>query len=139
MACMKKWLSDIEISDGGCPTPGCMHDCGPGPRRKENRESSHFSAFGRRVNSNYAKRDSWVTGESRAVEKVRGMLTSTPSSTGGDLLKGSGSTAIGTTGSSGIGTTSPKKVRLVAPGEQDKVTSAAYRDRESTSDPLPGG
>jgi hypothetical protein len=138
VACMTRWLTDLEISEGGCPTPGCMHDCGPGPRRKENREASQTTAFGRRVNSNYAKRDSWVTGESRAVEKVRGMLTSAPSLAGGDLTKGSGSTAIGTTGSSGIGTTSPKKVRLVAPGEQDKVTSSAYRDRESTSDPFLG-
>jgi WD40 repeat protein len=136
LVCMKKWLSDLEISEGGCPTPGCVHDCGPGPRRQEYRELTQSAAFGRKSASNIAKRDPWVTGESRAVEKVRGMLTSAPSSAGIGT-GGSGSTA---NTSSGGGTMSPKKVRLVTPVEQGKRHSVSIpnRDRESTSDPFPG-
>ncbi|KUL88512.1 hypothetical protein ZTR_05458 [Talaromyces verruculosus] len=144
LACMKKWLGDLEASEGGCPTPGCVHDCGPGPRRQEHREVVQTVAFGRRVTSNTAKRDSWVTGESRAVEKVRGMLTSVaaPGSSGeislGGGISSGGSTALNT--SSGGGTMgSSKKVRLVTPIEEGlhKDMDPLLRDKESTSDPFP--
>ncbi|KAF3399143.1 hypothetical protein DPV78_006606 [Talaromyces pinophilus] len=145
LACMKKWLGDLEASEGGCPTPGCVHDCGPGPRRQEHREVVQTVAFGRRITSNTAKRDSWVTGESRAVEKVRGMLTSVaaPGSSGeislGGGISSGGSTALNT--SSGGGTMgSSKKVRLVTPIEEGlhKDIDPLLRDKESTSDPFPG-
>ena len=141
---MKKWLGDLEASEGGCPTPGCVHDCGPGPRRQEHREVVQTVAFGRRITSNTAKRDSWVTGESRAVEKVRGMLTSVaaPGSSGeislGGGISSGGSTALNT--SSGGGTMgSSKKVRLVTPIEEGlhKDMDPLLRDKESTSDPFP--
>lgn len=145
LVCMKKWLSDLEISEGGCPTPGCVHDCGPGPRRQEYRELSQSAAFGRKAASTMAKRDPWVTGESRAVEKVRGMLTPATSAGLGTAGSGSGSTAnTGLTTSSGGGTMSPKKVRLVTPVEQGKRHNSVSipnrerdRERESTSDPFP--
>jgi WD repeat-containing protein 24 len=147
LACMKKWLGDFEVSEGGCPTPGCMHDCGPGPRRTENREVVQTAAFGRRVASNVAKRDPWVTGESRAVEKVRGMLAAAPTSSGETLLGGgvssSGSTALtgsNTASGGGAAGSSAKKVRLVTPVEQDlhKGLGPSNLDEESTSDPFPG-
>ncbi|EED16587.1 WD repeat protein [Talaromyces stipitatus ATCC 10500] len=147
LACMKKWLSDLEASEGGCPTPGCVHDCGPGPRRREHREVMQTVAFGRRITSNTAKRDSWVTGESRAVEKVRGMLSSATAAQGssgemslGGAVSSGGSAALNT--SSGGGTIgSSKKVRLVTPIEEGllhKDIDPLMRDKESTSDPFSG-
>ncbi|KAL1958444.1 hypothetical protein VTO42DRAFT_4545 [Malbranchea cinnamomea] len=131
-ACLTTWLSDISLSEGGCPTPGCLHDCGPGPRREENRAArldaqrrarDAFSG-GRKAGLAFAKRDSWTAGESKAVERVRGMLgvasaavsaaASASGSTSGAAAVGAGSG----NGSSGSGVVSPKKVRLVTPGEQ---------------------
>lgn len=131
VVCMARWLRDIETSEGGCPTPGCMHDCGPGPRRKENRElmqrlqqQQSTSAALRRSSSNIAKRDSWVSGESRAVKNVRAMLASDyplpPDA------------AAAAAGQGAANTISPKKVRLVTPREQGRTTR-----RESSDVPRP--
>lgn len=149
VACMTAWLSDVSISEGGCPTPGCMHDCGPGPRREQNRalyldeSQRRDAASGRKINPSFVKRDTWATGESKAVEKVRGMLgVGGGAGATGNYNNNTNNAAIGTTSSSG-GTMSPKKVRLVAPGEQGKrsgsITTTTARERESTSDPFPGG
>lgn len=117
MACITTWLGDVSMSEGGCATPGCMHDCGPGPRREQKRatvleESKRRDSAGRRAGVGFVKRDPWAKAESRAVEKVRGMLGTTASG---------GSDNPPTNGSSGgapSGMVSPKKVRLVTPSEQ---------------------
>jgi len=141
VACMKIWLKDVDASEGACPSPGCFHDCGPGIRRNETRatylEESGRRDSSRKTNSFVVKQDTWGTNESKAVEKVRGMLGS--ASTGG-------TTGVPGAGSSSGGTMSPKKVRLVAPGDQDRhkfnglaENSETYllKERESTSDPFP--
>jgi hypothetical protein len=112
---MVAWLTDISISDGGCPSPGCLHDCGPGPRREHNRaikfeeaNRSRGAPSRRKPSLGFAKKDPWVAGESRVFEKVRGIL---------------GVATTGTApGAAGSGTTvlSPKKVRLVTPSEQGR-------------------
>lgn len=149
LVCMTTWLSDPSISEGGCATAGCMHDCGPGPRRDHNRtmlqeEAKRRDSASRKAGIGFVKRDPWARGESRAVEKVRGMLgrvssaggsASTSASTGGH---GHG------TGALSSGMMSPKKVRLVTPSEQGirrsgpvrtPVNGAGGRDREPHSDP----
>ncbi|KAE8145582.1 hypothetical protein BDV25DRAFT_164329 [Aspergillus avenaceus] len=125
LACMSMWLNDISISDGGCATPGCMHDCGPGPRREHNRsilleESKRRDSAGRKAGLGFVKRDPWARGESRAVEKVRGMLSIGTS--GGTSAS---TTSAGPSVSSAL--MSPKKVRLVTPSEQGKRRSGAHR------------
>ena len=109
MACIVTWLNDVSMSEGGCATPGCMHDCGPGPRREQNRatmleESKRRDPVSRRAGAGFARRDRWDMTESNAAEKARGMLGIGP-----------GIPADGVTSS---GTISPKKVRLVTPSEQ---------------------
>ncbi|KAM5432719.1 SEA (Seh1-associated) complex subunit [Microsporum ferrugineum] len=128
-ACLTAWLTDISLSEGGCPTPGCFHDCGPGPRREQNRLAQQEASkrarnayYGRKPSSTFIKRDSWTAGESRAVERVRGMLGGgLPNAGEAGLAAGQGNpsgSGVGAgSGSSAI--ISPKKVRLVAPGEQD--------------------
>ncbi|KAL2803203.1 WD repeat protein [Aspergillus granulosus] len=124
LACISTWLKDVDVSEGGCATPGCMHDCGPGPRREHNRnilleESKKRDSASRKAGVGFVKRDTWTRGESRAVEKVRGMLgvgaqvgNVSPSTTV------TGSVAPSTTSSNMV--SSPKKVRLVTPSEQQK-------------------
>lgn len=81
--CMEKWLFDFGMSEGGCATPGCWHDCGDGPRRRQFLEMMELQrreeqkkkwSGGSSIAAGAANRDSWVAGESRAVERVRGML-----------------------------------------------------------------
>lgn len=118
MACIVTWLSDISMSEGGCATPGCMHDCGPGPRREQNRaamleESKRRDPVSRRAGAGFARRDRWDMTESNAAEKARGMLGIGP--------------GIPTDGASSSGTISPKKVRLVTPSEQGKRRTGTTR------------
>ncbi|GAQ07229.1 hypothetical protein ALT_4550 [Aspergillus lentulus] len=127
MACITTWLSDPSVSEGGCATPGCMHDCGPGPRRQFNRavlqdESRKRDAASRKAGLGFVKRDPWAKGESKAVEKVRGMLGVAAS--GGSTVSPA-STGTGAASSSGM--MSPKKVRLVTPSEQGKRRSGPSR------------
>ncbi|KAK1147486.1 SEA (Seh1-associated) complex subunit [Aspergillus melleus] len=128
MACVGTWLNDIAASEGGCATPGCMHDCGPGPRREHNRtvlleESKKRDTVSKKSGFGFVKRDAWSKGESKAVEKVRGMLSV---GTSGGTNASSTSTA-GPSGASSSNLMSPKKVRLVTPSEQGKRRSAASR------------
>lgn len=157
LACMAKWLGDITYSEGGCATAGCNHDCAPGPRREANRaarldESKRRESSTRRSGVGYVKRDPWTMGESKAVEKVRGMLhnasggggssTSTTASTTNTTATFNSTPLINTGAGYGgaplsSGVMSPKKVRLVTPSEQDRrlrVGSSSARDRETQSD-----
>lgn len=126
LACISIWLKDTDVSEGGCATPGCMHDCGPGPRREQNRkilleESKKRDSAGRKAGVGFVKRDTWAKGESKAVEKVRGML-SAGAGAGGST--GSAATTAATSVAPSAGSSnlmsSPKKVRLVTPSEQGR-------------------
>lgn len=148
LTCMTMWLDDPETSEGGCATAGCMHDCGPGPRREHNRallqqETKRRDTASRRAGVGFVKRDPWTRGESRAVEKVRGMLGRASSSTvsSGRSSANTATAAAATTAAAAnatgnaqvqpphdhphggnvmSGMLSPKKVRLVTPSEQGK-------------------
>ncbi|KAI4270836.1 MAG: hypothetical protein LQ337_006432 [Flavoplaca oasis] len=67
--CLRAWWDDTTVSEGGCPTLGCLHDCVAGLRRAAVHRGK-ADAKGASV----VKRDSWTVGESRAVEKTRGMV-----------------------------------------------------------------
>lgn len=138
MACIGTWLNDIAASEGGCATPGCMHDCGPGPRREHNRtvlleESKKRDTVSKKSGFGFVKRDAWSKGESKAVEKVRGMLSVGTSG-------GSNVSPTSNAGPSGASSNlmSPKKVRLVTPSEQGKRRSAASRASTGGSSGLTG-
>ncbi|KAK2746711.1 SEA (Seh1-associated) complex subunit [Onygenales sp. PD_40] len=131
-ACQTAWLTDTSTSEGGCATPGCLHDCGPGPRRDQNRASlieeskrARDISSARKSSIGFAKRDSWAAGESKAVERVRGMLgVGAGGGAGTAAAAASGAPAgpsAATGGGPGTGPTtlmSPKKVRLVTPSEE---------------------
>ncbi|PYI08119.1 hypothetical protein BO78DRAFT_365631 [Aspergillus sclerotiicarbonarius CBS 121057] len=130
LACISTWLNDVSVSEGGCATPGCMHDCGPGPRREHNRsvlleESKRRDSAGRKAGVGFVKRDTWTKGESRAVEKVRGML-GVGASAGSASTTTTTATSVGPSGAS-TSTMSPKKVRLVTPSEQGQPRRSGPR------------
>ncbi|KAL4808929.1 hypothetical protein BDV18DRAFT_133519 [Aspergillus unguis] len=143
LACITTWLKDVEVSEGGCATPGCMHDCGPGPRREHNRkilleESKKRDSASRKAGIGFVKRDTWAKGESKAVEKVRGMLSAGAGAGAGNSTGGNGAAAgVSANSASTTATTSvapsaassnlmssPKKVRLVTPSEQERPIRA---------------
>jgi hypothetical protein len=135
LACITTWLGDISTSEGGCATAGCSHDCGPGPRREHNRqalqsESRRRDSSSRSAGAGLVKRDPWTKGESKAVEKVRGMLgvAGVAAASGG-----SGAGPITSTHNTSSpapvspGAMSPKRVRLVTPNEQEEENDASVR------------
>ncbi|QSS56634.1 WD domain-containing protein [Histoplasma capsulatum var. duboisii H88] len=146
-ACQTTWLNNISISEGGCATPGCFHDCGPGPRREQNiashvEERKHVrdTLSARKLGRGFAKRDSWTAGESKAVERVRGMLgiaTATNTTATSSAATGIGPPVDSPIAADGGGTgpttiVSPKKVRLVTPSEQGDSGVGAGTGAQST-------
>ncbi|KAJ6152925.1 hypothetical protein N7497_007244 [Penicillium chrysogenum] len=141
LACITTWLVDISTSEGGCATAGCSHDCGPGPRRELNRqalqaESKRRDSASRSAGVGLVKRDPWAKGESKAVEKVRGMLgvAGVAAATGGSGA-GPVTSANNTSSPTPVspGAMSPKRVRLVTPNEQEKE-SVSSRTGPSSKD-----
>jgi hypothetical protein len=127
VACISRWLGDLSMSEGGCATPGCSHDCGPGPRRELNRqmlmaESKRRDSASRSAGVGVVKHDPWTKGESKAVQKVRGML----GAAGVAAATGGGGASAGQ-GGQASGVVSPKKVRLVTPVEQGRRKGASGR------------
>lgn len=121
-ACQAIWLNDLSMSEGGCATPGCFHDCGPGPRRDQNRialveqaRRNRYIGYNRKSNLPFAKRDYWAAGESKAVERVRGMLGLAAGANSGQTSTSGASQASASSSNTVL---SPKKVRLVTPSEQ---------------------
>lgn len=141
--CITTWLSDISMSEGGCATPGCLHDCGPGPRRESNRqillaESKRRDSASRSAGVGLVKRDPWSKGESKAVEKVRGMLGAAgiAAATGGNSGVSSNLGNSSSAGQSALssGAVSPKKVRLVTPVEHGKRRGPSTRTNATSQE-----
>ena len=124
VGCLRVWWDDASISEGGCATDGCLHDCVMGARREEvlRRMSDSMKA-------GTVKGDEWVVGESRAVEEARGLVVganpgrngkgratlqrqNSPRGTRKVPLRGNLGARIGSAG---------KKVRLVVPEEEGEA------------------
>ncbi|KAI9882461.1 MAG: hypothetical protein M1823_005797 [Watsoniomyces obsoletus] len=94
-SCLTEWWQDNHISEVGCPTEGCLHDCAQ-PRTKRSRMEEPISAMKDRGRP-AVRSDDWVVGESKAVERVRGGLAA----------------------ASGLGKPE-KRVKVVTPGEEEE-------------------
>lgn len=70
-ACLHAWWADVEGSGGSCAVLGCAHDCVAGRRREEKRSEAERERRRARVK---VVKDEWKVGESRAVERARGMV-----------------------------------------------------------------
>ncbi|KAI4115006.1 MAG: hypothetical protein LQ338_007925 [Usnochroma carphineum] len=120
VGCLRMWWDDVQVSEGGCPTLGCLHDCMAGTRR-----AAILQRKAENKKASTVKGDAWVVGESRAVEKTRGLIGSNDK--GNVVVRDRNSTrspigsrgplsmaCMGRTGSGG------KKVRLLVP-QMDSV------------------
>ena len=131
--CLRTWWADKIGSEGACAVRGCDCDCVPGKRRDEVlRRDEEERARSKRLGGP-ARRDSWVVGESRAVERARGVLGA---GAGAGAVAGSGLGNIQTGGGRGLRGVSgamsaglrgngrgsaEKRVRLVVPEGSDAL------------------
>ena len=102
-SCQRTWFAEPIISEGGCATQGCLHDCVTGIRRDKRLKEIEEA---RARSKGAVDRDEWDVGESRAVERTRLVVRT-----------GSG---VSTTG---------KKVRLLVP-EDGGVVEEGKMERE---------
>ena len=141
LGCLRTWWDDPLISEGGCATIGCLHDCVSGTRRDE---MLRKIAEGKKAG---VTSDEWIVGESKAVGKARKDLMSGGDSqsgrqgqTGGRGRNGRQAPLIAG-GRSGSGNSSiAKKVRLLVPQNHDVsdveiAASFEAQDRTSASAP----
>lgn len=132
-SCIKAWFEDTSMSEGGCPVLGCLHDCVPGIRRDE--KIKMIAEEQVKKKRGMAKRDSWVVGESKAVEKARNSLQSGiilgESSAGNISLASGGLHSVLTSTGGGAG----KRVRLVAPDEEPQESVEERKSSEAR--PIP--
>lgn len=113
--CLRTWWSNPELSEGGCATAGCLHDCVAGLRRQES-----LKRKGEAKKIGTVRIDDWAVGESRAVALTRGLVEDISpfgvKSQGQPRTKplgaGQGPLSIGMLGRSSSG---GKKVRLLVP------------------------
>lgn len=130
--CLQAWFEDRDSSEGGCPVEGCLHDCVPGIRRDQ--KLRRIAEEKSRRKRGLAKRDPWVAGESKAVEKARGALQAGILGEGGGGICSDADAGL-LSGVFGIGAGIVKRVRLVAPDEQQQ--EAFEERRPSEARPIP--
>lgn len=138
MGCLQVWWRNAEVSEGGCATAGCLHDCVAGTRRNE---MIKRKADAKKVGA--VKGDEWVVGESRAVERARGLVggeeSRIQSNKGPPRSKtfaaGQGPLSIGMMGRSVSG---GKKVRLLVPqGDGEGLVEAGEEAGNGASASVP--
>ncbi|KAJ4338126.1 SEA (Seh1-associated) complex subunit [Ascochyta clinopodiicola] len=70
--CLSTWFADATLSDGACPTEGCLCDCVSGHRRDEKMQDLIRKKTEKERSKPVKKGDDWKVRESRAVSAVRG-------------------------------------------------------------------
>lgn len=70
--CLSTWFTDAALSDGACPTEGCLCDCVSGNRREEKMADLLRKKAAKEAAKAIKKGDDWRVRESRAVSAVRG-------------------------------------------------------------------
>ncbi|MCJ1383458.1 SEA (Seh1-associated) complex subunit [Xylographa soralifera] len=73
-SCLRLWWADAVGSEGGCPCQGCLHDCMPGIRRDERIKMREAEGRQAKTRAGGVLKDGWVVGESKAVERARGLV-----------------------------------------------------------------
>ncbi|KAK4690863.1 hypothetical protein P7C71_g6022, partial [Lecanoromycetidae sp. Uapishka_2] len=125
--CLRTWW-EFEGSEGACPTVGCLCDCMPGTRRDEYMKAKKQEEDKKRK---AVSKDDWAVGPSPAAQKARSMMGGGPSGVRG-AVAGRGSMSLAGAGRSASG---GKKVRIVAPEEEDEGGVGKDNDTPSTSAP----
>ena len=129
VGCLQLWWDDASISEGGCATDGCLHDCVMGERRDE-----ALKQMGENKKAGIVRGDEWIVGESRAVEEARGLVVSANTGRHSDRNRG---TLQRQYSPRGLGAKVPsrgnlgprtgsggKKVRLVVPEDEGEARAS---------------
>ena len=126
MGCLRIWW-DFDESEGACPTVGCLCDCMPGRRRDEIVKKLEEGRKPKIVS-----KDEWKVGPSPAVQKARGLISGPGAGKGPaqGLGGGRGAMSLGAAGRSGSG---GKKVRIVAPEEEERKAGRGEGKENLTS------
>jgi len=146
VGCLRVWWDDPAISEGGCATIGCLHDCVAGIRRDE-----VLQRAAEEKKAGTVKGDEWIVEESRAAEKARDLLSAgSTGGRGGRRRHGQGQTSAGGISggpgplSAGLGGRSNsgsgsggKKVRLVVPEGEGEGEGEESDGKEITSASAP--
>jgi hypothetical protein len=69
--CLSTWFADPVLSDGACPTEGCLCDCVQGKRRDTKIQEMLLQKAEKDRSKVVRKGDDWKVSESRAVSAVR--------------------------------------------------------------------
>lgn len=69
--CLSTWFADLVLSEGACPTEGCLCDCVQGSRRDAKMEEILLKKAEKDRSKLVRKGDDWKVKESRAVSAVR--------------------------------------------------------------------
>lgn len=134
VACLRTWWRDADVSEGGCATVGCLHDCVAGRRRDE-----AIKRKGEAKKVGAVRGDDWIVGESRAVERARGLVVGEENGIQvgkvqgqprSKALGGQGPLSIGMMGRSSSG---GKKVRLLVPPDDRESLSEAGHGAEASN------
>ncbi|KAK3173759.1 hypothetical protein OEA41_007091 [Lepraria neglecta] len=130
MGCLRIWW-DFDESEGACPTVGCLCDCMPGTRRDEIVKELEEGRKPKVVS-----KDEWKVRPSPAVQKVRGLVGGPGAGKGPaqGLGGGRGAMSLGAAGRSGSG---GKKVRIVAPEEEERKAGGGEGKENLTSASAP--
>lgn len=70
--CVSTWFADPTLSDGACPTEGCLCDCVMGNCREQKMQEIRNQKAEKERTKAVKKGDDWKVVESRAVSAVRG-------------------------------------------------------------------
>ncbi|KAF1833834.1 hypothetical protein BDW02DRAFT_589335 [Decorospora gaudefroyi] len=69
--CLSTWFADPALSEGACPTEGCLCDCVQGKRRDAKIQDLLLKKAEKERSKAVRKGDDWKVSESRAVSAVR--------------------------------------------------------------------
>lgn len=131
-SCLRVWWADAVRSEGGCPSQGCLHDCMPGTRRNERMKRREDEAKRAQVKAGGVVKDGWIVGESRAVERARGLVAPMDKSPKiGQFTRALSGKDGALSAGLGLG---GKRVRLVEPSAEGDIVNGSGVDVEGVTD-----
>ncbi|CAI6334927.1 unnamed protein product [Periconia digitata] len=75
--CLSTWFTNSTMSEGACPTEGCLCDCVQGKRRDDKVSALLLHKEEKERSRMVRKGDDWKVNESKAVSAVRGSISGT--------------------------------------------------------------
>lgn len=131
--CLSAWFGDAALSDGACPTEGCLCDCVQGRRRDEKIKEVLRKKAEKDRSKVVRKGDDWKVGESKAVSAVRGAFGDTGAAPVRDTTQNAGQLPSGLL--QGRRGDDGRRVRVVDPqdGQQPQPPTSQVAPQQGTT------